>query len=74
MSFAQITLGEAASGGWKFLWKGVLWAVGMYMAAFALGMELSWRVVALCIISSFLDALIYSKAPALTSHVRQESE
>ena len=64
MSIGQITIADAARGVWRNIWKGFVWALCVMAAAYALGIEWNWRVALLCIISSFIDFLIYSPTRA----------
>lgn len=60
-SIGQITLAQAAKGTWTALWKGFLWVLAMMLACYVVQVEWNWRILVICVVSSFFDFVIYDR-------------
>lgn len=43
---------------WGHLWRGIIWVAAVELTAYALGIPWSIGVCALCIVASFVDAML----------------
>jgi len=61
MSIGQMTVADAASGIFWALLKGMLWAVSMRLAAYFFDVEWTWRIFAVCAVTSLAECVIYAR-------------
>lgn len=58
MKIREMTIGQTTGVLWAYLWRGLIWIVLTELAAYALGIPWSMRVLGLCLASAFVDAML----------------
>ena len=51
---SKVTIGEI----WDYVWRALVWGLATIFVASALGLEWDWRLLALCVATTFIDHMV----------------